>query len=872
MHNNHETLMRNAVYSSLREIGYTDDLRSEEYVFPDFLSNTTAGAGNLLRVEIAAFAQRPFSYRSACFGVITTSDESPNAIRPYRALGAPQILALHPKGQYLRRWKVGTEGLPEDLGIISVSDIPTVFRQRQAEWNPQRVLRAKSIAFAEEDKQLDFYDLGLIPALDASLRLKLDRDLRTILARCKEVFEEHNINRLDGENVEALFRLIFRLIAAKMLIDRGDKPEWNGLSVSQVILSVEKFYFGSQSAENVLQDGHVQQTAWELLRSRLNLQNLSVETLAYIYENTLVSDTTRKEQGVHATPHEIAEYVVRHLPIQDLPQGERVIFEPFAGHAPFLISMLGRLRELLPAEMPSEERHDYFVRMLAGLENDAFAREIARYSLMLADYPNKDSWRLELADAFTSPHFNQYVGEAEIVLCNPPYGVFSSEQQQSLPQGATTYKESEALRRVMMCRPTILGFVLPRTFLDRQDFRQLRQDIVGRYNDVSVTVLPDKTFKRGDSEIVLLLAHTLRRTGVSYRSAVVDKDDYKDFVATGRLTWEEEHTTILQRGNDDVNLWRTPLQPVWDALSDLPRFGSFVSAHRGIEYKLPVSECISDDERQGFVPGIQTVKGYLEEYSLENYQYLRTEPEIIRRGAYLLSISKPKVIANAFRNSRGYWSICGAVDEEGLVFSSQFFGLWPSEGIPIEVIAALLNGPVFNAYVYDHRTSRANTIRLLQQVPVPELTEEQTRLIVSLVRDYQKYRDEWNVEPHREKVLEARCLELLLQIDAAVLEGYGLPANLESQLLRKFDNVPRRGLPFSFNGYSSNFEKTKAALVEKRSWRGLVRRYQELVNKDFISGLTEAEAQEVERLGEEMDSKQPPSNDLSLENLQASKR
>jgi hypothetical protein len=32
--------------------------------------------------------------------------------------------------------------------------------------------------------------------------------------------------------------------------------------------------------------------------------------------------------------------------------------------------------------------------MLSGLENEEFSREIARLSLMLADYPNPNGWQL----------------------------------------------------------------------------------------------------------------------------------------------------------------------------------------------------------------------------------------------------------------------------------------------------------------------------------------------------------------------------------------------------------------------------------------------------------------------------------------------
>ncbi|WP_165360780.1 N-6 DNA methylase [Candidatus Chloroploca sp. Khr17] len=117
----------------------------------------------------------------------------------------------------------------------------------------------------------------------------------------------------------------------------------------------------------------------------------------------------------------LAEYIVQQLPFDELPQDERRVFAPFTGHAPFLIAALGRLRTVLPSTMDADQRHDYFVRMLRGMELDAFAREVARYSLILADYPNPDGWDIRQADVFSSPYTDTYLQQAKIVLCNPPF-------------------------------------------------------------------------------------------------------------------------------------------------------------------------------------------------------------------------------------------------------------------------------------------------------------------------------------------------------------------------------------------------------------------------------------------------------------------
>ena len=425
---------------------------------------------------------------------------------------------------------------------------------------------------------------------------------RISLYACRNVYEEWNPDGDFDSILAPLFRLVFRLIAAKMLIDRADRPEWGDLDAPAVIREVEAFYFGQEQVEQALEDTHIQTAAWEQIRKGLNLQNLSTETLAYVYENAFVTQEVRRQLGVHATPQEIAEYIVRQLPIDQLDWQERVIFEPFTGAAPFLTAALSRLRELLPENLSTSDRHDYFVRMLYGLDSDPFAREIARYSLILADYPNPDGWRVDVANAFIGPELNRYLKNAKIVLCNPPYGDFTPEEREDIGQSTAYRKEVEALRCVLAEHPVMLGFVLPRSFLDRTDFRQLRLDIVAQYKNVSITVLPDKTFKKASQEVALLIADNIRVQDKPYSYAFVSASEYKTFLRTGEPTYKESYAAPILQSNE-VILWRTPLQGIWEALAGYSVLGSLANIHVGVHYKTGLlSDCVSDASQIRFCP------------------------------------------------------------------------------------------------------------------------------------------------------------------------------------------------------------------------------------------------------------------------------
>ena len=172
MADNNTTAMLDAVRIGLRNVGYRDDLVLPSYSFRDVLADTKIPGSSVGKIELAAFAQSPPSYRSACFGVTTPADASAEAISPFRSLGAPQILALHPNQDYVERWKVVASGHPQSLGRIAMGDLADTFRRSRAEWGPRRVLEAKSSAFGSDAAQLDFFDAGLLPALEAALRPK----------------------------------------------------------------------------------------------------------------------------------------------------------------------------------------------------------------------------------------------------------------------------------------------------------------------------------------------------------------------------------------------------------------------------------------------------------------------------------------------------------------------------------------------------------------------------------------------------------------------------------------------------------------------------------------------------------------------------
>ncbi len=212
--------------------------------------------------------------------------------------------------------------------------------------------------------------------------------------------------------------------------------------------------------------------------------------------------------------------------------------------------------------------------------------------------------------------------------------------------------------------------------------------------------------------------------------------------------------------------------------------------------------------------------------------------------------------------SRGYWRIVGATDYEQLIASQNFFGIWPKADAPLELLAAIINSPVINAYTFVHEGKRTHRVEVLANAPVPYFTPEQAELIVSLVQDYASCRLRWLRKEGEETYLREQCLQRLWQIDAAILEAYALPDNLEQELLQRFEGVKRTPLPFDFPGYGEGYASAKAALQTEKGFQAAVRRYRELCSQKYSAHTTLAETEEMQRLAQIIDAHKSASNPL----------
>jgi len=754
-------------------------------------------------------------------------------VSEYRALGAP--VALEVASDHVIQWKVSA-----DINRITKQDefspgsLSQKLKEKKDQWSPDTIVRGKNVFAKLGPRQFDFIDLGLIPALERQVRDKLARLLHEVIGSAASV---HRNSTGRDPDMQQLFRLVFRFVAAKLLSDRrvaSFRSVHSDSDPETILTRVSRYY---NQTEPVTEDVRTRAAVARAIWGAVSFQNLSVDALANIYENTLVDEQIRRKLGTHSTPASIARYLVSRLINEGNACETLQIVEPCAGHAIFLVAALERLRDLLPSQLNSQERHRLFVRALHGFERDPFALEIGKLCLMLADFPFPNGWDLVSADVFASRRFESVLRRSDIVLCNPPFEDFSEDERRRYPDIRSVQKPAELLHRILdRLKPSgTLGFVLPRQFIDGRAYRDVRQQIADRYESIEIVSLPDRVFHISQLQTALLVAKEpcTRHPQVNLSFADVSDADRERFLLDYEVSHRDVQTKSIANFADSAKI--PVLGELWDLLRECRRLGDVVEMRRGVQWQPPFEEerYVSAKGGIGLARGLHEVTDRYYSFQTPPTVYLSTRTEDRLANAFDLPWDEPKVIANAVRVSRGHWRLAAFPDEEGLMASQSFYGIWPSSPWTVRGIAAVLNGPVANAFIFTHEGQQHNRKRILSRIPLPYLAEAQHIALDRLVQEYRAIADTpddiFSASPApgpREDVLRRVCL----QIDAILLRAYNLPPRVERSLLDFFRGHQRR-VPFPFTQYfpeefkptiplwmyiSDDFQRCRADYVIKR--------------------------------------------------------
>jgi hypothetical protein len=238
------------------------------------------------------------------------------------------------------------------------------------------------------------------------------------------------------------------------------------------------------------------------------------------------------------------------------------------------------------------------------------------------------------------------------------------------------------------------------------------------------------------------------------------------------------------------------LEEVWIACSDNPKLADVASVGQGLTYRgadLPFgSITYSDNAFAGGHRGFVHFSRGLKLHELPKESWMNLDPAVIWRPRSGSTVGNPQVLLNYAPASRGSWRLKALIDKEGHPVTSRFIPVRPrGSSYSLEILWALLNSPVANAYAYTHLGKRDNIVGDIRKIPIPKVCA-----FGGVERAASAY-----LVAASSKTASADLERLLLHVDSEVLKLYSLPIELEQRVLGLFSGWKRVGVPFQQTRY-----------------------------------------------------------------------
>lgn len=806
----------------IKACGYTGDRLADGYSFGQ------------VSLALGGFIGKPWDARSACLAVVDATTSSRDAAEGCRAFGAPTAIVC--RGDSFDWWEIAASG-PREPKTFRSSEVDGFFRQHGAQLKPENIYAAKLHRPVPPGVQMQFVDVGLLPRLERDAGEQLNR---LVTQAIRSLMEDLGGKVRTLKHEEGVYKCVFWLLAAKLLKER-DVPGFKPLQIDdpkEVFHVVGKHYKEAR-------DYPPGDKSWLPAISRVagmfagrgGFGNITAESLAYLYEMSLIDTPrakpgtgrpggpidVRKKLGIHSTPSILVDHMLSQVwPLVETEKlADQRVFEPACGHGAFLTAALRDLRNFSGMD-DSAARHRFLRERIRGVEFDAFAVEIAKLSLTLADVPHGNTWEIAAGDMFRPGLLKDAAKWATIVLSNPPYESFKKTKanrwlKSEEPVTAQT-KAVEMLKRVVpnLAPGAVFGFVLPQGTLYDREARYLRSELLSSCEVAEISLFEDKLFNVADHEACILIGR--RKSGASRVRSVmyrrVRNRDMEDFKSALRFTREDQlHASELGKG-EDASLYEPDLREVWTHLEAVPRLGETFDVQQGFQFKakdaLGSRSVVSPVPKTGFTKAVLNPRDDYTAWELPRSEWVDLRRGNVRRPGATTVLGVPQVVLN-YAGPRESWRFIPVVDAEGVAISSRFLAMRKrvNHGHTMLTLWAVMLSPIANAFAYSWSGKRQTLVREWLAMPLPLPTLEQAREIETAAEAYLAIaRPTSHFMPVG--VDEPAIKRALLELDAAVLRLYNLPSALERQLLTIFDGVDRLGVGCPFSGYPPGWSSRPA--------------------------------------------------------------
>lgn len=644
-----------------------------------------------------------------------------------------------------------------ELDNISYDQLDNALEEYEADLQPKKITDVKkgydTFTYFQDLKPLqlslwaaDITGKQLVKHFGATVRL-----LRLVLRRRNDM--------LESEKDILVTTLSIQLLGAIILSDTGvlgddlrrERPPLDTL----IKKAGEKFerYFKYDLFQRFFFEV---EPAYEVLQ-KICYASFVPDMLKELYK-TAYSREERKKSGSYDTSIHLTRRIWNNIPVEYLPPKNRVIADMTCGWGSFLVAGWERLAGLEDMEGFTLRNHIY------GNDSAYFSAQLAGLGLLLST--SEDSWHIDDSDALSWEWLK--TNEPTIIVGNPPFGGNRKKSSGDPSASAQRTREEVAngfleLAIERLAPGGYLAMLMPSSFVAAEASSKYRKKLL-EYCDVTelwdipagvfddATVRATVVFAQKKSDISHRVHHPVRVRTLQ-RHTLRDAS-HLGYTASGlvsdQFSWDEQKRKSKGSENTHIMDFKIILsEHTWDSIRAVCRdLGDYTTIIRGaIVGQKPENKRWSEYPDPREVPWLSGAKDVMPPSRPFFIDYVQSEKII-----YPNALEEPRKDKNPARDKEPIlagvkvlvpyltepsWGkrIRTAIERRGHYISDHFYAIVPTssaqdEHVSYEVITAILNWDVSNAWVVEHLKSPGIPKRIIESVPFPnDLNKEDCEVL-----------------------------------------------------------------------------------------------------------------------------------------------
>ncbi|MBU1055247.1 MAG: SAM-dependent methyltransferase [Proteobacteria bacterium] len=494
--------------------------------------------------------------------------------------------------------------------------------------------------------------------------------------------------------------------------------------------------------------------------TELCYSGFSPEMLTSLYREAYPDKEDRKALGRYDTPLYLTRRIWKTIPVEFLPPEKRVVADMTCGWGSFLIAGFERMSRMI------DMREKSLRELITGNDMDNFTARLSGLGLLIST--SEDSWDIESHDSeeWMAKKYGQ-TGPG-IIVGNPPF----AGDRKTIKGETHRHQKADKFMECAIKYLTPGGYmamIMPQSFTISEASPNLRKMLLHNCDVQEIWELPDGLFPDATVRTAVLFARKKERSSQSVfpvRTRTLQKNTIGRFEESGTFTrstyfsdqarWDENSSKSSDSVNTHIMDFKfILLESSWDRIeSCCTKFENIAEIISGaIVGKNPKNKSWRDYPYPEEVNWLTGAKNVIKDSFNLVYD---SEVTIV----YPNDLEKPRKNKNPKRdkehllkgkkillssNTDPSWGkrVKVAIERRGYYVSDSFIVIAPKSEmekrhITHEVVAAVMNWKISNAWIVEHLKHPKIPMRAVQSIPFPTLSKKDCEILNKAVLEIEE--------------------------------------------------------------------------------------------------------------------------------------